>query len=360
MTQLTNPYLKGFRAWLIDQGSPERSAYSFVYAVSCVNEEYFKPLLEGKDMFEALPDAIASGTAVNWLTSLEGFITHDIEKTIDRETKNILDVTKRKHLQDMRCKLRKFKKYVEGLQNDYKRNNDGENETGSVINSYIPDNMQYYTRDNLRKIFRLRILHLNITSGSQGTLYPISVIHRLFIASRKEENIEILAKLGIRDFSGNVPSLRKQFNEWAKKLTDNIVFHTINKAYALSDIDGLLIDSDTAQAFIKVGNKRIVLMSKTPDGKKVPMEAKSLRHIHLNYSKGTRDILNDLSKVLPTMKRLTSILRKTAKGEKQESGLKKYDIKFEDVAPLLPLLLVELNYIAAATEIAVISYKINF
>ena len=118
MERIDNQYLGGFRTWLINQGGSVRSADIYCSGVNRVNEEYFKPIMKGKDLFEVLPDGIASGAAINWLTSLEGFINNDIEKTVDEKTKNILDITKRKNLQDKRCNLRKFIEYVESLQED--------------------------------------------------------------------------------------------------------------------------------------------------------------------------------------------------------------------------------------------------
>ena len=374
-------YLNGFHAWLIKQGSSERSADSYTSGINRVNEEYFKPIMKGKDLFEALPEAIATGDAINWLTSLEGFITNDIEKTINDKTKNILDLTKRKNLQDKRSKLRKFIEYVEALQEEYEENNVIETDSDDNLNNYIPEGIQYYTRDDLRKIFRLRILTQDRISDGKPIFFPIRIINRLFTAAGKQENIETLAKLGIKDLSRKAPSLKNQFKDWVKHIVDNVVFHTINKSYTLSEIDGLIIDNKE-QAFIKVGNKKLELLSETPNGKKVPMKIKSLRNIHLDHTRRMEDLLNDLSRILPTMEKLSLLIKETIKGEKRERKsikgivtveLDKYQpgtldlispvfaekVKFEDVAYLLPLLLVELNYIGAATELAAMSDKLN-
>ena len=208
------------------------------------------------------------------------------------------------------------------------------------------------------------------------------IINGLFKAAGQKENIETLANLGIRDSSGKVPPLNRQFREWTKRMVDNVVFHTINKSYTLSEIDGLIIDSRKEQAWIKVGNKKLELQSETPEGEKIPMKVKSLLNIHLNRTRRMVDLLNDLSRILPTMENLTLLIRETIKGETRERKsrngmvtveLDKYQsgtldlisqvfaekVKFEDVVVLLPLLLVELNYIGAATELAAISDKLN-
>lgn len=375
-------YLNGFHAWLIKQGSSERSADSYTSGINRVNEEYFKPKLKGKDLLEALPEAIATGDAINWLTSLEGFITNDIEKTVDDKTKNILDPTKRKNLQDKRSKLRKFIEYVEAIQEEYEENNIIENDSEENLNNYIPQGLQYFTRDDLRKIFRLRILTQDRISDGKPIFFPIRIINRLFTAAGKKENIEVLARLGIKDSSRKVPALKNQFNDWIKQVVDNVMFHTINKDYTLAEIDGLNIDSKKEQAFIKVGNKKLELLSKTPEAKKVPMSVKSLRNIHLDHTRRMEDLLNDLSLILPTMEKLTLLIRETIKGEKRERKSKKgivtveldkylpgtldlistvfaEKVKFEDIASLLPMLLIELNYIGAATELTAMSDKLN-
>ena len=378
-----NHCLNGFHSWLIKQGSSERSADSYTSGINRVNEEYFKPIMKGKDLFEALPEAIATGDAINWLTSLEGFITNDIEKTVDDKTKIILDPTKRKNLQDKRSKLRKFIEYVEALQEEYKENNVIENESDDNLNNYIPEGIQYYTRDDLRKIFRLRILTQDRISDGKPIFFPIRIINRLFTAAGKKENIEVLARLGIKDSSRKVPALKNQFNDWVNQIVDNVVFHTINKDYTLSEIDGLIIDSKKEQAFIKVSNKKLELLSETSEAKMDPMKVKSLRNIHLDHTRRMEDILNDLSQILPTMEKLTLLIKETIKDEKRERKSKKgivtveldkyqpgtldmispvfaEKVKFEEVAYLLPMLLVELNYIGAATELVAMSDKHNF
>ena len=382
MKENDNFYLAGFHTWLTMQGSSERSADGYTSRVNRVNEEYFKPLMKGKNLFEVLPEAIATGDAINWLTSLEGFITNDIEKTVDAKTKTVLDPTKRKNLQDMRCKLRKFIEYVNALQEEYEENNIFETDSDDNLNNYIPEGIQYYTRDDLRRIFRLRILTQDRISDGKTIFFPIRVIKRLFIASSKKENIEILSELGIKTISGNVPSLKNQFKDWVKQIIDNVIFHTINKDYTLSEIDGLIIDNKKEQAFIKIGNKKLELLSETPEAKKVSMKVKSLRNIHLNYTRRLGDILKGLSRIIPTMEKLTLLIRDTIKGEKREIKsnkgtviveLDKYQpgtedlisavflekVKFEVIAYLLPLLLVELNYIGAAIELEVISNDLN-
>ena len=228
----------------------------------------------------------------------------------------------------------------------------------------------------------MRILTQDRISDGKPIFFPIRIINRLFTAAGKNENIEVLAKLGIKDSSRKVPALKNQFNDWVKQIVDNVVFHTINKDYTLSEIDGLIIDSNKEQAFIKVGNKKLELLSATPNDKKVPMKVKSLRNIHLDHTERMEDLLNDLSRILPTMEKLTLLIRQTIKGEKRVRKSKKgivtieldkylpgtldlispvfaEKVSFVDVAYLLPLLLVELNYIGAATELAAMSDKLN-
>lgn len=382
MERIGKHYLDGFRAWLINQGHTEHSAAIYSSGIVSVNEEYFKPIMKGKEMFEALPEAIETGEAVNWLTTLEAFIANDIEKTVDVKTGQIKDVTKRKNLQDKRCKVRKFIEYVSALQDEYEENNIIDPDSDKVLNDYIPEGIQYYRSDDLRKIFRLRILTQDRISENYVIFFPIRIINRLFIASGEEEKMRILAQLGIKRLSGEVPSLKESFNDWVKQVVDNVVFHTVNRDYTLADIDGLIIDNKKEQAFIKVGNKKFELLSETADGKKIPMKVKSLSNIHLNHNYRMEDILNDYAGILPTMKRLTEVIRETINGKKLERkskngtvtvDLDKYlpgtldmishvfteKVRFADVAYLLPLLLVELNYIGAETSLTAMSDKYN-
>ena len=104
MSDKQNPYLKGFHAWLTNQGMTDRSASSYCSGMNGVNDEFFKPLMGGKDLFGALEDAIQSGTAVDWLTALSSYVA--------MKAAEATEVTEKKRLQDRNTRLRKFTDYA--------------------------------------------------------------------------------------------------------------------------------------------------------------------------------------------------------------------------------------------------------
>lgn len=156
----TNKYLDGFHQWWTAQGHTARSADGYRSGIRRVNDEFFVPAVR-KDMFDALDDAIASGSAVDWLTALIGTISGRIEQTSD--------VTVKKRLQDNRSQLKRFIDYIAELQEVATAS---EVETDALV---LPDGKQYYDRDVLMRNFSLHIKIQDRISDDKNVFSPFAL-----------------------------------------------------------------------------------------------------------------------------------------------------------------------------------------
>lgn len=365
-------YLDGFRDWWIAQGHSKRSADSYRSRVKRANIEFYLPIV-GKDLFEALDDGIANGKAVDWLYALSGRINYQI-KLID----NIVD---KKSLQDIRSKLDKFTDYIAVLQEACVESGI----SGDDIElAKMPEGMQYYDQDELIRYFSFRLGSQDFIRKDMAIFYPIRLIRKLFLIASCEKKA-LLKDAGILEADGQPIKLLHSIRTWTKSFAGNIIFHTEKRNYTLSEIDGLLIDSNRKSAWVRIHNKDILLLSEVTNGLHA-MKVKALSGIRLDRSERIEETLNRLAPILIIMRMLTDDIKESAKGkaipvthykkngenieeievmeelDKFSPMIQQFLIKWYSenadwnrIAPWLPLILKELNYIAAATTLTAMS-----
>ncbi|MDE7386871.1 MAG: hypothetical protein K2N28_07005 [Muribaculaceae bacterium] len=357
---LTNKYLDGFHTWWTAQGHPSRSADGYRSGIRRVNDEFFVPAVK-KNMFDVLDDAISSGSAVDWLTALIGSINARIGQTDD--------VTARKRLQDNRSQLKRFIDYVAELQDSVAAS---EADDDAAAPELLPDGKQYYDRDMLVRNFALRIKTQDRMSDGKNVFFPIRIVGRLFTAADRDKQ-QLFHDAGLLAANGKPIEFRRWFKDWVRNIVENVIFHTPKGDYRLAQIDGLLIDSKRMKAWVRVNGKDIVLLSESPEGMR-EMKISSLRNIHLDHAERMEDLLIRLEPVLMTMRQLTDDIKAAVKDRKVTVNgvviqLDKYrprtltvlsnwycdNVDWNRIAPLLPLLFTELNYIAAATRLVAMS-----
>ena len=123
------------------------------------------------------------------------------------------------------------------------------------------------------------------------------------------------------------------------------------------------------------------MQSEGPSGM-AQMEAEALRKIHLDHSERMEDMLNRLEPALVIMRKLTDDIKNAVKGQTVTVNDKDNDkvvvldsyrsgtltvlsswycnqVDWNFIAPLLPHLCTELNYIAAATHLTAMSAAHN-
>lgn len=373
----TAKYLDGFRDWWIAQGHTTRSANSYCSAIRRVNDEFFTPATH-KSMFDVLDDAVASGSAVNWLTALVGIITHRISSTA-----NVID---KKPMQDCRCKLVRFIEYITELQEAYAASGVDDN---TIDMSMLPEDKQFYDRKAIVKNFAFRIRTQDRISDTMSIFYPIRIIGHLFHETTRSEVQALFIKAGIVAHDGKPIGLYQWFKKWVRYRVNNVIFHTAKGSYKLSEIDGLLIDSHRQKAWIRLKGKDIALLSGGPHGMH-EMKASSLSDIRLAQTEKMANVLQRLKPILIVMQLLTDDIRNAVRGQiltvtgtlnesqcneaesisaSVEIPLDKFgpdtlrfisrwyceNINWNRVACWMPLIRQELTYITAATRIIVVA-----
>lgn len=366
-------FLDGFRKWWQEQGHSIRSADSYCTGIRRVNKEFFFPLVH-KDLFDVLDDAVKKDCAEDFLTALVG--------TVGERCRNTTDPTDKKRLQDTVSHLKKFIEYVAWLQD-----NAVASETVTVgefttpmpsINSTDADR-EYFERDTLVNIFARRIKTQDRMSAGKNIFFPIRILGQLFSTAGRYHSDTLFSK-GIRTSNGKHIDFKKWYDSWVRGIVERVVFHTIEGDYALSDIEGLLIMRSTGSVWIveKQKSRNIQLMSEGKSGLQ-PMSVTSLSGIHLDHTERMEDLLIRLEPVLPVMRKITDNIKESVKGKKviksdgatveidsyrpgtltTLSGWYCDNVDWNFIAPLLSLVRVELDYIAAATHLTAMSSTDN-
>ena len=377
----TDKILKEFRDWLLREGYTSRSADSYCSGLRRINKDFFLPACH-KEMFDELDTAAAKGSAVDWLTALIGTIGAKIA-----DTENTTD---KKRPQDMRSHLNKFIEFVDEWQNNNAMPTTEEYyeypETTPELfnfNSGPVSNHENFDHDSLVRNFVLRIKTQDRISGGKNVFFPIRILGSLFSEATRDYQ-DLFIKFGILSADGKPLDLRKWFAAWVKRIVENVVFHTTKGDYKLSEIEGLKIEHSTKRAWIidKKTKSTIPLLSESPSGM-APMEVDGLRKIHLDHSERMEDMLIRLEPALVIMRKLTDDIKASVKGqtvtvkckngEAKEVAIDTYrpgsltkmsgwyckQIDWNFIAPLLPHLCTELNYIAAATRLTAMSATHN-
>lgn len=368
--------LNGFRKCLTDEGYALRSADSYCSGIRRVNTAFFIPMLH-KDMFDEVTAAIPQGTAVNWLTALGG--------AIGAEADDAGDPADKKRLQDTLCHLRKFIEYIAEAQDEAGLPETEEyyeypEATSELFNFNLGpiSNREYFEHDFLVKIFASRIQTRDSIREDNNVFFPIRILGKLFSdATRNHRNL--FNKAGIRTADGKQFDFRRWYVAWVRRMVEDMVFHTTKGDYRLSEIEGLKIERSTKRAWIiaKKDERTIPVQSEGPSGM-VPMKAATLRDIHLDPSDRMEDIIIRLEPVLVIMRMLTDDIKNAVKGQTVTikdkvvaldsyrpgtlSALGRWycnQVDWNFIAPLLPHLCTELNYIAAATHLTAISAAHN-
>lgn len=369
----TDRILPGFREWWLREGYTSRSADSYCSGIRRANKEFFEPTCR-KDMFDELTTAIARGTAVDWLTALIG--------TIGAKAADTTDPAARKGLQDILCHLRKFIGYIAEAQD-----NAALPETAEYVrlpepapgvpdfNSYfmadsVVRNHAYFDHDTLVNDFSRRIRSLACESGSGNVFVPMRILDMLFAeATRSHRNL--FRSMGIRTAVGRQFDFKRWYAAWVRRIVENVIFHTTKGDYRLSELEGLKIERSTRRVWVvdKKDRRTIPVLSEGPSGI-APMEADELRSIRLVPSERMEKMLDSLESALVIMRMLTDDIRKAVNAHTASDsgrpgtpgalyGWYCSQVDWNFIAPLLPHLCTELNYIAAATRLTAMSAAHN-
>ncbi|MDE7376483.1 MAG: hypothetical protein K2N16_06515 [Muribaculaceae bacterium] len=366
----TNKYLEGFHDWWTKQGHASRSADLYRSGIRRVNDEFFVPVVH-KDMFDVLDDAISVGNAVDWLTALIGSVSARIEQTDD--------VTVKKRLQDNRSQLKRFVEYVAELQESVAES--GVNGIDLIPGS-LPDGKQYYARETLAAYVVRRLGLADYMNVEAEIFLPMRILGRLYSAVGRHDGL--LRSMGMLEANGLIPDLGGWYRGWLEQRAMGVVFHTAKGDYRLSEVSGLLIDAKRRKAWIRASGKDIPMLVEHANGRLSEASIASIAGLRLASAEPIADTLSHLSPVLPTLRQFTGCVKDAFRGRTVHikkfnfnmvgNGERYYDVNlaldqylprdFSDaavwfcgnvdwrqIAPLLSLLRIELNYVAAATRL---------
>ena len=357
----------------MEQGHNTRSADGYRSGIRRVNDEFFVPVVH-KDMFDVLDHTIANGSAVDWLMALIGTISARIEQTDD--------VSAKKRLQDNRSQLKRFIEYISVIQ-------DLTADSGlsglEIVPEILPDGNQFYTHDTLIYYIVSRLAITDFVNADAEIFLPLRILGRLYAGIKKQPNL--LQSLGIVEADGKTPNLSNWYRNWLKQRALNIVFHTAKGNYTLKEITGLLIDTNRHKVWIRSGGKDIPLLTDTSDSVIREADVTSTSDLRILPTESMKDILQRLAPVLTTLRGLTDYIKETFKDRTVQISKFNFnrvnddddqyytiDVKLDEylpknindasrwfcdnvdwqrVAPMLSLLRIELDYIAAATHLVV-------
>ena len=313
----SNSILDGFHAWLRQQGSTVRSADSFCSAIRRINETYFVPRM-GKDLMKELPRSVGGGNVSGWLMCLEGFLGLDIEKAHG---------ARKKFLQDKRSKLRKFVEYIEKLEEE-----NSENIFEGYITTTFTEDLKLYDRTQIGDFLMKRIVAEAGKRDEGSEVLPLRNIGLMFEVVAKGKNAELMHKLGIENRKGEVPDFRRIYRSWLRMMADRVIFPTGAGEYPFSEVESMVIDEESVSAYIIVKGHRLQIGTLTAERRFKPKKVSSITKLGIRFSPTLKDVIYGDRDRYRAIGRLKSILHRTGGTP-----------TFEEVAPLLPGVMVELR-----------------
>ena len=256
-------------------------------------------------------------------------------------------------------------------------------QTEQLGDSTLDSDFEFFDHDTLAGIFSLRIMTQDRMSAGKNVFFPIRILGRLFSTADRYHR-DMLIRKGILASDGNPLYFKRWYDSWVKGIVERVVFHTAKGDYRLSEIEGLRIMRSTGSAWIvdKEQSRTIPLLSEGEDGLQ-PMKAKSLKQIHLDHTERMEDLLIRLEPVLTVMRQITDNIKASVKGQTvtvKDKSRNEHKIELDSfrpgtltlvsgwycdnvdwnfIAPLLSLVRVELDYIAAATRLTAMSSTDN-
>lgn len=213
-------------------------------------------------------------------------------------------------LRDALSALRKYAEFIteEYINGDSTDQEEPEEETTGVSLLGISGVTNTYDYQTIENNFRFRLITQNRMSEGKDVFFPISIIKRLFRLSSKAE--------------ANNPERKddyKWFNRWIDDCIAEIQVMTDKGNHVLaqlSEFDSIIINPTTKEVTVKLLDKTTARML-TPTGETTVterfMETSQLSKIHIDHSPQISEVLTENISNLPTMVRLTEIIREVAK-----------------------------------------------
>lgn len=226
------------------------------------------------------------------------------------------------------------------------------------------DEVKVYDHPKLKDNFHLRLITQDRISNSKDVFFPIGMIRRLFHLSETTPIDGFVRK-------GEYAWFRTWINSCIAEIqvvTDQGTFSLGN----LSEDETLIIDTVTKEVTVTLlygGTARMLTPTEDENASPRFMEVDRLSNIHIDHTPQISKVLSDNIAQLPTMVRLTEIMRKTAETAHLplnvsnfsaiEKEVVKNKIAVAEMLKMLPELKNELELIRSKSTLYLMEAKYN-
>ncbi len=350
-----------------EDGKSKGTARSYVSNLNYINEGYFtasdKPVLDA--VGERLSENNTSG-ALRLLELTDEFLS----KELGADT---TPLDEKRRLNDARSALRKYIQFVEEEIEDIpdeEEMNEASSESldreGRQHSTDLQEGVITYPIADLEKNFSFRLTTQNRMSNDKDIFYPIGIIRKLFRYSQRNARLLGLCN---DDYIW--------FKRWMRDNVAEIGVITNQGDFTLDQVKELIIDPNTKRVEVisntgKPGETVYTVMTEINDGKSsvTPMQAASLRKIHIDHTPLMKDVLTESEKELPGLKTLTEIIKDVATqyrisiepsnfGEISRKLFADEERVENELLPLIPSLKEELNLLRSKYSLKLMEAKYN-
>lgn len=300
----------GFYRWLIASDKKKKgSAQSYISQLKQMNRILSKAISDKSPKFKGdilglIPKLMKEQKGSEVIRLLEG-IDEKLTQKIHANDTSLMPILKlRSIVSALRSYTRFFiEEYIYGVSGDEESTAEEITEISQIGNS---DNVKVHDYPKLEANFYFRLITQDRISNSKDIFFPIGMIYRLFRLS------EIIPIDGVR--KGEYAWFRKWVNNYIAEIqivTDKGTFIMAD----LNEYEAITINTITKEVTVTLlDGETARMLTPTEDENASPrfMEVDELNSIHIDHTPLISKVLSDNIEQLPTMVRLTEIMRKTA------------------------------------------------
>lgn len=299
-----------FYRWLI--ASDEKkigSAQSYISRLKQMNRTLSKAISDKSPKFKGdilglIPKLIKEQKGSEVIRLLEG-IDEKLTQKIHANDTSLMPILKLRSIVSALRSYTKFliEEYVYDVFSDEVSATEEVTEISQIGNS---DEVKVHDYPKLEANFYFRLINQNRISNSMDVFFPIGMIYRLFRLS------EIIP----------IDGMRKGEYAWFKRWVNNCIAEiqiiTDKGIFIMTDLneyEAITINTITKEVTVTLSDGETArMLTPTEDENASPrfMEVDELNSIHIDHTPLISKVLSDNIEQLPTMVRLTEIMRKTA------------------------------------------------
>lgn len=357
-----------FYIWLTTIDDKNRgSAQSYISRLKQMNSILSKtitaklPAFKG-DILGLIPKLMKEQKGGDVIKLLEG-IDEKLMQQIHANDTHLMSII---GLRNIVSALRSYTKFIieEYIYDVYNDEESAAEEIAEVSQIGNADEVKVYDYPKLENKFHFRLITQDRISNSKDVFFPISMIRRLFHLS---EMIPIDGFVHKGEYAW--------FRAWVNNFIAEIQVVTDQGTFSLGNLsehETLIIDTVTKEVRITLlygGTARMLTPTEDENASPRFMEVDRLSNIHIDHTPQISKVLSDNIAQLPTMVRLTEIMRKTAEtahlplNVSNFSAIEKEVVKNKtavaEMLKMLPELKNELELIRSKSTLCLMEAKCN-